>query len=105
MFIDLGAEIIAAEHAGKRIAVEVKSFFGRSEISELERALGQFVLYRTLLEQREPERILYLAVPELILTNLFEDSLGQLLIQEQNLRVLGFDPTQEEVTKWLPKPP
>ena len=56
VFIDLGAELIAAEQDGKRIAVEVKSFFGRSEISELERALGQFVLYESLLERRDPGR-------------------------------------------------
>jgi hypothetical protein len=105
LFIDLGAEMIAAERNDKLIAVEVKSFFGRSEITELERALGQFVLYQTLLERRDPERILYLAVPNVILNNLFEDSIGKLLIEDGNTRVFGFDPETEEVTKWLPDQP
>ena len=97
--------MIAAERDEKRIAVEIKSFFGRSEITELERALGQFVLYQTLLERRDPERILYLAVPNVILNNLFEDSIGKLLIEDGNARVFGFDPETEEVTKWLPDQP
>jgi hypothetical protein len=44
-FIDLGAEIIAAENDNKKIAVEVKSFIGKSEMTELQKALGQFILY------------------------------------------------------------
>lgn len=104
VFVDLGAEIIAAETEGVRIAVEVKSFFGKSEITELERALGQIMLYRNMLRESEPERLLYLAVPETIMVRLFEDALGQLLIKNEGLRVLSYDPALEEVLKWLPKP-
>jgi hypothetical protein len=44
-YVDLGAErIVAAEKAGKRIAVEVKSFLGTSPVHDLELALGQFLL-------------------------------------------------------------
>ena len=46
----------------KKIAVEIKSFVGRSEVDDLENALGQFVLYQDLLEEKEPERELFLAV-------------------------------------------
>jgi hypothetical protein len=47
MFIDLGAErLIAAEQAGRKIAVEVKSFLAPSRISEFYVALGQFLTYR-----------------------------------------------------------
>ena len=43
MYIDLGAELLlAAEKGEQRIAVEIKSFLGRSELEDLERALGQF---------------------------------------------------------------
>ncbi len=46
LFVDLGAEkIIAADRDGKRIAVEVKSFEGKSEVHDLEEALGQYLLY------------------------------------------------------------
>ncbi len=44
MFVDLGAErILSAERGAERIAVEVKSFLGESDLVELEAALGQYV--------------------------------------------------------------
>jgi hypothetical protein len=104
--VDLGAErIIAAEKGSQLIAVEVKSFLGASDMQELEHALGQFVLYRTILEQREPDRALYLAVPNLILQTVFEQPVGQLLLQQGLVQILGFEPTMEEVVRWLPQTP
>ncbi len=51
-FIDLGAEQpIAAEKAGRKIAVEVKSFLGESEMEDLEQALGQYEIYRVALKK------------------------------------------------------
>jgi predicted RecB family endonuclease len=63
--IDLAAEkLIAAEREGEKIAVEIKSFLERSSaISEFHTALGQFINYRGALKRRQPERVLYLAVP------------------------------------------
>ena len=46
-YVDLGAEkLFIAERKGRKIAVEVKSFVSRSEINDLQDALGQFVFYR-----------------------------------------------------------
>ena len=47
-----------AEREERRIAVEVKSLLGTTGMPELERALGQYILYRSLLRRREPERAL-----------------------------------------------
>src|SRR6266516_5565524 len=64
-YVDLGAErVVAAEKAGKQIAVELKSFLSASQIHDLELALGQFLLYRSILEEQEPDRVLFLAIPE-----------------------------------------
>ena len=47
MEIDLGAEkIIAAERGEEKIAVEIKSFIGTSNISDFHTAVGQFINYR-----------------------------------------------------------
>jgi hypothetical protein len=44
MYVDLAAEqLVAAERRGQKIAVEIKSFIGPSEIEDLRNALGQFV--------------------------------------------------------------
>ena len=59
MYIDLGAE-----KENQTIAVEIKSFIQTAAVSEFHTALGQFIHYRTILQESEPERILYLAIPD-----------------------------------------
>jgi len=66
----------------------------------LEQALGHFLLYRTVLQERESERVLYLAVPLEALTDVFQEPLGELLIQKGSVRVIGFEPFQEEIVSW-----
>ncbi|HEY6329668.1 MAG TPA: XisH family protein [Blastocatellia bacterium] len=103
LYVDLGAEqLIAAERAGRKIAVEVKSFVGESEINDLERALGQYVLYHDVLEEREPDRELYLAVPAATYLELFDGPLGKLLIDKRRAQLIVFDSVMEEVVKWIP---
>src|SRR4029078_9317452 len=62
LFIDLGAErtSIGAERGRGRISVEISSFWADSPIRDLEEAIGQFVVYRALLSQVEPDRVLFL---------------------------------------------
>jgi hypothetical protein len=101
-YVDLGAErVVAAEKAGKRIAVEVKSFLGASPVHDLELALGQFLLYRSILEEQEPDRLLFLAIPEEP-AEILEEPLGQLLIARRLIRAVVFDPQKEEVIRWIP---
>lgn len=102
MYIDLGAErLLAAEKEGQRIAVEVKSFVGDSEMDDLEKAIGQFVVYRAVLAERDAQRVLYLAVPKNAL-DIFEQPLGELLLKNHLAQALIFDPQLEEVVKWIP---
>ncbi len=57
MYIDLGAErLVAAEKGGRKIAVEIKSFLGPSQMDELEKAIGQYLVYHDVLAMVEPER-------------------------------------------------
>jgi hypothetical protein len=103
LYVDLGAErILAAEKGEQRIAVETKSFLGRSEIADLEKALGQFALYRSVLARREPNRTLVLAVPDDVLRDVFDDPLGQLIVNDYSLRIFGFEPEAEVISRWIP---
>lgn len=44
LYVDLGAErLLAAEKGEEKIAVEIKSFVGASEMNDLENALGRFI--------------------------------------------------------------
>ena len=72
--IDLGAERLVAAQKGKElIAVEIKSFKSTSHIYEFYRAIGQFEFYAFTLEPVEPERLLFLAVPEGVYESFFQD--------------------------------
>jgi hypothetical protein len=103
MYVDLGAErLIAAEKAGQKIGVEVKSFTGRSEMLDLEQALGQYIIYEDVLQQVQPDRVLYLAIPEEVYYDLFEEPIGQLLISTRHVHLLVFDPEQEVLLQWKP---
>jgi hypothetical protein len=102
LYVDLGAEgPIAAEKAGRKIAVEIKSFLGASEMTDLERALGQFVLYRFLLQREEADRVLLLAIPREVHGALFDTAHGRDLATAQGLRLLVFDPEQEVLVEWI----
>ncbi len=62
--IDLAAEsALAAERDSEKIAVEIKSFIGDSDISSFHTALGQYLNYCLALNELEPDRIVYLAIP------------------------------------------
>lgn len=103
MYIDLGAsQLLAAERESQKIAVEVKSFSGRSEMDDLEKALGQYVLYFDVLVELQPERLLYLALPVWAYESLFEEPLGQLLLKNNRLRLIVFEPEQELIEQWIP---
>ena len=63
IFVDLAAhKLLAATKQGQKIAVEIKSFIGTSEIEDLKNALGQYVLYQKILHYLASERKLYLAI-------------------------------------------
>lgn len=100
-YIDLTAEkILVAQKTGKKIAVEVKSFLGASDVTEFHSALGQCLNYRSALRLTEPDRTLYLAVPEDVYNEFFIRRFIQRVIVEHQLKLLIFNPSQEEIVQW-----
>jgi hypothetical protein len=101
-YIDLAAErILVAEKAGQKIAVEVKSFLGASDVTEFHTALGQFLNYRSALRKKEPERILYLAVSLDVYDDFFRSDFIQEIIAEHQVKMIIFEPQKEEVVLWI----
>ena len=80
----------------------MKSFIGPSEIEDLKDALGQFVLYRAVMSKTEPDRELYIAVRDAIYTELFEEPVGKLLMETEQIGLAVFDPEKEVIVKWIP---
>jgi XisH protein len=106
LFVDLGAQrLLAAERGAVTIAVEVKSFLGASEVRDLENALGQFMLYQTLLRRFDPHRPLFLAIPEDAWKTIFAEALGQIVVTDLSVRLLIVNPEQEVVIQWFPSTP
>lgn len=102
LYIDLGAErLLAAERGQERLAVEIKSFMGRSEIVDLEQALGQFLLYRSLLRRQEADRQLVLAVPSAVFETVLSSDVGRAVRDDYALALLVFDPDREVISQWL----
>ena len=101
-YVDLGAKkLLAAEKGDQKIAVEIKSFISNSEMDDLENALGQYVLYENVMSVVEPNRALYLAVADNVFEAIFEDAIGQLLLENEGMKVCVFNPETEEIVKWI----
>jgi hypothetical protein len=83
VFVDLGAErLLAAEKDQEKIAVEVKSFQGASDVRDLEMAIGQYVFYRSLLARFEPERKLFLAVPYSVFVSTLDEPIARPVLED-----------------------
>jgi XisH protein len=99
--IDLAAEkILAAEKQGIKIAVEVKSFLAISFVYEFHRILGQMLNYMLGIEDFEPDRLLYLAVPQKIYKDYFSLNFVQKAIKRFKIRLLIFDEETQTIIKW-----
>lgn len=100
--IDLGAEkLIAATNGTDKILVEIKSFRGQSLTYEFHRALGQFNSYFIPLLEKEPDRTLYLAVPEEIFNSFFQKTLIWKTLVYYRVCILVFDPIKNLIVKWI----
>lgn len=105
LYVDLGAErLLAAEKGTVRIAVEVKTFGGPSDVEALEQATGQHILYRALLDAQDPGRQLFLAVPDDVWNTLFQEPIGETALRFAIDRVLSFDAAEERILQWMPPP-
>jgi hypothetical protein len=103
LFVDLGAEKerIGAAKGDERIAIEIKSFLSPSMTYDLHVAVGQYIVYRVVLAEQDPDRVLYLAVSRTVFESVFIDRLGQLIIAKVPLRMVIFDAEKAELVQWI----
>ena len=100
--VDLGAEmILAAEQEDRKIAVEIKSFIQGSFVYEFHQVLGQFLNYKLCLEEKEPDRILYLAIPDSVYETSFQRPAIQKILTLYNVRIILINTNHQTVIKWL----
>lgn len=98
---DLGAEkILAAERGLEKIVVEVKSFLRDSFIYDFHEAFGQYLVYRRFINAKEPERLIYMAVPEQVFIDEFTDPDVVFLCKMDKIKLIVFNPFNEEIVEW-----
>jgi len=103
VFVDIGAEktTIGASKAGHQLAIEIKSFINQSAITDLHRAIGQFVMYEVLLDELKITREVYVAVPKNSYDGIFSEEIGQLMIRRQKIKLLIFDVETASIVQWI----
>jgi hypothetical protein len=102
LFIDLAAErLVAAERGEQKIAVEIKSFLGRSPINDLQNALGQYALYLSVLEVVDPQRKLYLALGKTSYDELAQLETFHLVIGRFQVALVVVHLASEEIVEWI----
>jgi XisH protein len=99
---DFGAEkYLTAEKGLQKILVEVKSFNTASNVNELHHSVGQYDFYAFLLEDQEPDRIPYLAIPKDAYNDLISDPIIQRFLKRHQVKMITFDPNRPIIYQWI----
>lgn len=102
LYADLAAERpIAVERAGQKIVVEIKSFVGRSLMTDFHLAVGQYKVYQMLLQQTAPEYDLYLAIDDITYANFFKREGIEFLIRASQIKTFVVNIDEQEIVQWL----
>ena len=102
LYVDIAAEkSIAAEKNGQKILVEVKSFVGRSFFNDLENAVGQYIIYRDILDETTSDFNLYLAISRGTYQSNFQRQLARMIINRNQVKLLIFDVENEVIEQWI----
>jgi XisH protein len=83
--------------------VEVKSFTALSFVYEFHRVLGQLLNYQLGMEDFEPDRQLYLAVPLQVYIEYFHLSFVEKAVKRFKIRLVIFDENTQNIVKWKKK--
>lgn len=63
-------------------------------------ALGQFINYRVALEEQQPDRFLYLAIPQGAYQTFFNLPFVETIIKRFQVSLLVYDPNNEVILEW-----
>jgi hypothetical protein len=102
VYADLAADrILAAQRGIEKIAVEIKSFIGRSRVHDLELTLGQYNLYQCLLEAVAPDRKLYLAVSDSVYAEFLQQKAVQMILMRFDVSLVVVRLQSQEIVTWI----
>jgi XisH protein len=99
---DLGAEkVIVAERGKEKIAVEVKSFVHISILHDFLLAVGQYFVYNKILKKNDPERVLFVALPDFVYNRITKYTWAQETIADLEMKFILYDTNLKIITQWI----
>jgi len=100
IFIDAGASRKVNGSIQQIMLIEIKCFPDRdSTTEELYIAIGQYIVYRAVLQDRQIDIPLYLAVPEDVYKDVF-DSTIQRGMSDNKIKAIIVDLSTETISEW-----
>jgi hypothetical protein len=102
LLTDIGAEkIITAQKLHSKIAVEVKSFVHVSILHDFLLAVGQFFVYKKIINKNEPERLLFVALPDFVYFRIIKFEWAQEVVADLQMKFILYSTDQKIITKWI----
>ena len=68
---------------------------------DFETALGQYILYRNLINLTEPEYQVYLAIKDSVYENFFQRDSIQIVTKLNQVLLIVVDMEKEKITQWI----
>lgn len=103
LYPDLAVEkVISEEQKQRKIIIEIKSFISSSLMKDFELALGQYILYRNLIQLSQDEyQEIYLAIKDEIYDTFFQRKSVKAVVKLNQVALLVINTDQEEIVQWI----
>ena len=100
VYIDIDATHASNGTQSRQIFVEVKCFALPKETAEFHRAIGQYVIYRGVIQRAAIPAALYLAVPAASFDKYFNSYMLDVMANNM-VKLLKIDMEQERILQWI----
>ena len=103
LYPDLAVEkLISQNQKQRKIIVEIKSFISPSLIKDFQNALGQYILYRDLIQLSQDEyQEIYLAIKDEIHETFFQRKSIKAVVKLNQLALVIINTEKEEIVQWI----
>jgi hypothetical protein len=102
LYADLLAEkTLLAQQNNRTIVVEIKSFINPSPMRDFELALGQYIVYRDILDLSEKYYAIYLAVKDTVFESFFQRKSVTAIVKRHQVEFIVFNDEKEEIVSWI----
>jgi hypothetical protein len=100
LYIDLRA---IRDQEQRVIFIEIKPFQNiQSPVAYFQSMIGQYTLYRSILDEVGITSPLFVAVPLIIYSTLLQEDFSRFIIRNFAIPLLIFDPGIQEIVEWIP---